>query len=567
MIYAVKPGTLGHLALLATLVAFASSPSSRGAGPAAGVPPAAASSPAPVELERLIRAHVTYLADDLMEGRGAGTRGHGLAMNYVAAQFARLGIEPGGDKGYQQPVAMRESRLNLDSARFVIRHEGTEVSLAPLNDMIVRPAAGTTSTEVTAPAVFVGFGIHAPEFGYDDFAGDLVDVRGKIAVVLAASPASLPSTARAYYSREKNAELARRGAVGLVTLETPAEEKRRPWSFAVNAARFPAMRLLNDDGSLFESYPELRATASVSRTAGAALFKHAPKAIEAAFTASEKSQPQFFPLNIELTLAARSEISDLTSANVLGWLPGTDPALAGEPLVVSAHLDHLGLGPAINGDTIYNGALDNALGTAVLLATAEQLATGPRPRRPVLFASVTAEEKGGLGASHLARHPPKRVLRFAGDINLDMPVILGPTRDVIGIGAEHTTLGASLATAAARLGFTVSPDPQPEEVVFVRSDQYQFVRAGIPAIFLKSGQKSLDPAIDLAALEADFRKNHYHKPSDDLSRPIHWKSSATFTQLATELVRTAADAPAAPAFNPNDFFGTRFKPAATQEKR
>lgn len=539
-----RPALVASLAFAACCV----TPSLRAAETAAPAAP----------LERTLRAHVAFLADDLIEGRAAGTRGHGLAMNYVIAQFTRLGIEPAGDTGYQQPVKMRESRLNVESGRFVIRHEGAEVSLAPINDMIARPAAGATSAEVTAPAVFVGFGISAPEFGYDDFAGNLVDVKGKIAVVLAGSPASLPSTARAYYSREKSAELARRGAVGLISVETPAEEKRRPWSFAVNGARFPSMRLVNADGSLFEAYTELRASGSTSRAAGMALFKHSGHTAEEVFAASEKSQPQSFPLKIEITLAAKAEVSDLVSANVLGWLPGTDPTLAGEPLVVSAHLDHLGIGPAINGDTIYNGALDNALGTATLLAAAEQLATGPRLRRPVLFASVTAEEKGGLGASHLARHPPKRVIRFAGNINLDMPVILGPTRDVIGIGAEHTTLGASLTAAAAKLGFTVSPDPQPEEVVFVRSDQYQFVRAGVPAIFLKSGQKSLDPAFDLAALEADFRKNHYHKPSDDMSRPIHWPSAATFSQLSAELIRTAADAPKAPAFNPGDFFGTRF---------
>lgn len=516
--------------------------------------------PALATAERRIRAHVTFLADDLMEGRGAGTRGHGLAMNYVAAQFARFGIEPAGEHGYQQAVAMRESRLDLAAGRFVIRHAGTAVSLAPVNDMIARPAAGTAAGEITAPAVFAGFGIHAPEFGYDDFVGNLADVRGKIVVVLAGSPTRLPSTARAFYSREKSAELARRGAVGLVSIETPVEERRSPWAFAVNGARFPAMRLISADGSLFEAYPELRATASVSRAAGAALFKHTPLPLEAVFAASERGEPQFFPLGIELTLGGRAETRDIASANLLGWLPGSDAALAGDPLVVTAHLDHLGIGPAINGDTIYNGALDNALGTAVLLAAAEQLATGPRLRRPVLFASVTAEEKGHLGSSHLARHPPTRVHRFAANLNLDMPVILGPTRDVIGIGAEHTTLGATLAATAGRIGFTVSPDPTPEEVVFVRSDQYQFVRIGVPALYLKSGPKSLDPAIDLRAREADFRKTHYHKPSDDLSLPIHWPSAASLSQLATELIRSVTNDSTPPAWNPGDFFSQRFGP-------
>jgi hypothetical protein len=510
------------------------------------------------ETERRIRAHVSYLADDLLEGRGAGTRGHDLAMLYVAAQFARLGIEPAGDNGtYQQRFSMRESRLDLTSGRLVIRHDGTDVTLAPVNDMIVRPSAGEAASEITAPAIFVGFGIHAPEYGYDDFAGS-VDVRGKIAVILAGSPTSLPSTAKAHYSREKSAELARRGAAGVLSIETPAEEKRRPWAFGVNAARFPSMRLINADGSLYEAYPVLRVTGSVSRVAGAALFAHAPKPITDVFAASERSEAQSFPLNIELTLAAQSSVSDITSANVLGWLPGTDPALANEPLVVTAHLDHLGIGPAINGDTIYNGAIDNALGTAVLLAAAEQLATGPRTRRPILFAALTAEEKGLLGASHLARHPPSRVKRYAANLNIDMPVILGPTREVIGIGSEHSTLGVVLAKTGADLGFTVSPDPQPGEVVFVRSDQYPFVRAGVPALFMKSGLKSLDPTVDLAALETDFRKNYYHKPADDLTRPIHWSSATTFAELQTALIRAIANDPVTPTWKPGDFFGKMF---------
>jgi len=178
----------------------------------------------------------------------------------------------------------------------------------------------------------------------------------------------------------------------------------------------------------------------------------------------------------------------------------------------------------------------------------------------VLFAALTAEEKGLLGAYHLVRHPPARVRRFAANLNFDMPVILAPVRDITGIGAEHTTLGASLAVVAARLSYSVSPDPMPEEVLFVRSDQYPFIRAGVPALFMKAGQKGLDPAQDLVALEADFRRTHYHKPSDDLSRPIHWPSAAAFAQLTAEFIRTVANDPVAPAWKPGDFFGTRFGP-------
>jgi hypothetical protein len=526
-----------------------------GAGePAATAKAATAPDPAIV---RQVRAHVTFLADDLMEGRGAGTRGHALAMNYVAAQFTRLGIEAAGDQQYFQTIAMRETRTDIESGQFIIRHASGDTTLAPINDMLVSPSPGNRLSEVTAPAVFVGFGIHAPEFKYDDFAGG-VDVRGKIAVVLAGSPAALPATARAHYSREKNAELARRGAVGIVSVQTPVEERRQPWAFAANNARFPAMRLVGADGALFEAYPELRARAGTSRAAATALFKHAPKPAEQAFAASERSEPQSFPLNVDLSLSVRAEVSDVRSANVLGWLPGHNRAVEGEPIVITSHLDHQGIGPAVDGDTIYNGALDNAMGTAIVLAVAEQLAAGPRLRRPVLFASVTAEEKGLLGASHLARHPPKQVRRYAANLNIDMPILLAPIRDVVGIGAEHTTLGAKLGIAAGKTGFTVSPDPAPDEVVFVRSDQYQFVRAGVPALYLVAGRKALSGGNEAAERAEDFRKTRYHKPSDDLSQPIDWPSAAAFAQMAAELVRIVSEDPAAPAWQPGDFFGRTF---------
>lgn len=509
--------------------------------------------------EHRVRAHTTFLADDLLEGRAAGTRGHELAMAYVSAQFRRLGLEPAGTDGYLEPLALRESRLDREAGRLVVHHGDSATPLANVTEVLVRPATGESRGEVRAPAVFVGFGISAPEFGYDDFAGG-VDVRGRIAVLLAGSPAKLPSTARAHYSRMKTAELVRRGAVGFVSLETPTEERRLPWAIAVNRGRFPTMRLIESDGTLFESHPEIRANASVSRAAAAAFFEHVPRDIAEVFATSERSEPQAFALGIEVSLAGAAEVSDTSSANVLGWLPGTEAALAGEPLVVTAHLDHLGIGAPVNGDAIYNGALDNAIGIALILAVAEELAAGPRTARPVLFAALTAEEKGLLGAYRLARHPPARVRRFAANLNIDMPVLLAPVRDVIGLGAEHSTLGGKLTEAAARQGFTVSPDPQPEEVIFVRSDQYPFVRAGVPSLYLKLGFNGPPGGPDLAALEQDFRRHRYHRPSDDLAQPIHWPSAAALARLSADLARTIASDHEAPRWNPGDFFGMRFGP-------
>ncbi len=509
--------------------------------------------------ERRMRAHVSFLADDLLEGRGAGTRGHALAMAYVVAQHSRLGLEPAGTQGYLQPMKFRESKLDIEAGRFTIKHASGDVSLAPLNEAIVRPGAAVAEGDVSAAAVFVGFGIAAPEFKYDDFAKG-VDVRGKVAVILAGSPTQLPATARAHYARNKVAELARRGAIAIVTVETPSEEKRTPWAISANRNRFPTMRLVEPNGSLFEAFPEIRATASVSRPAAAALFKHSGVAIDEVFARGARGEAQAFPLGIDLALSGRAAVADAASANVLAWLPGTDPALAGEPVVVTGHLDHLGIGQAVNGDAIYNGVLDNALGTAVILEVAERLAAAPRMRRPILFAALTAEEKGLLGAYHLSRHAPPRVKRFAANVNIDMPLILGPTRQLIALGAEHSTLGASMVGAAERTGFSIIPDPLPDEVFFVRSDQYPFVRAGIPALALKIGEKSSDPAIDLAALQAEFRRTHYHKPSDDHTREIHWPTVVAFAEVAEELIRTVANEPKAPAWLPNDFFGTRFGP-------
>jgi hypothetical protein len=436
--------------------------------------------------------------------------------------------------------------------------------LENLNETVVRPAAGATVATVAALAIFVGFGISAPEFGYDDFATG-VDVRGKIAVILSGAPAKLPSTARAHFSREKSAELVRRGAIGMISLETPAEERRTPWAIAVNRSRFPAMRLIDQDGSLFQAYPELRVTASVSRAAARHFFSRASRPVEEVFAASERSEPQAFDLGMEVSLAGQADVADVTSANVLGWLPGGNPELAREPLVITAHLDHLGIGAPVNGDAIYNGAFDNALGTAVMLAVAETLATSPRLARPVLFASLTAEEKGLLGAYHLARVPPARVRRYAANLNLDMPVLLAPIRDVIGFGADHSSLGPKLTAAAARQGLAVSPDPQPEEVIFVRSDQYPFVRAGIPALYLKGGLTPVETGTDIAALETDFRKNRYHQPSDDLAQPIDWATAGHFARLAADVARSIADDPVAPTWNPGDFFGRQFGDPRTKK--
>jgi Zn-dependent M28 family amino/carboxypeptidase len=507
------------------------------------------------EFARQVRAHTTYLADNLLEGRGAGTRGYDLAARYVASQFARIGLEPGAGDRYEQPVKFIETTTELEAGRFIIRHDGKEVSLAPINEVLVGIAAGRTEDSITAPAVFVGFGVHAPELGHDDFAG--ADLRGRIVVVLSGAPKQFPSTQRAHHSSsELKRELAvARGAVGFVTIRTPWDEARYPWAFVLGQARFPSMRLLDANGAVVDAFPQLRAGAFVNRSAADALFAASGHQLADVFAQAEAGQALAFPLNVEISLGGKATARTVESANVLGWLPGSDPALAGEPVVITGHLDHLGIGPTSADDTIFNGTMDNAVGIGIILAAAERLAAGPRPARPVLFAALTAEEKGLLGARHLATNLPARATRYAANINIDMPLLLAPTRSLITWGAEHSTLGSIAATAARRAGWVVTPDPMPEETIFVRSDQYRFVQAGVPALYLSTGQQALDPATDLAGMWGTFLRQRYHKPSDDLTQPIDWPSVGAFTAVTAEIIRDIANATPAPAWLPGDFFG------------
>lgn len=513
---------------------------------------------------RRVRAHATFLADDAMEGRAAGTRGYQLAANYVAAQFARLGLEPGaGPDSFRQPVRLVEIVTDREAARFVVRQNGTEDALKPVDEMSTAPAADLPEATITAPAVYVGYGVHAPHLGHDDLAG--VDLRGKIAVVLTLAPLSFPGDEYAHYTElaEKYQNLAAHGAAGVVSIAAPRSAARQPWRQAVGNARRPAARVLDAEGRVVDGYPELRVRASVNPAVAPRLFVAAPVTAVEAFAATERNEVRSFPLNVELTLSAKAEVRALECANILGWLPGSDPALADEPLVVTGHLDHLGL--ATSGeDRVFNGAMDNALGMGVLLAAAEELTAGSPLRRPVLFAALTAEERGLLGAKYLARRPPPRVRRYAANVNIDMPILVAPLTDVVGFGAEHTTLGATLQRAAAKTGFTVTPDWMPEQRVFVRSDQYAFIREGVPSLMLGTGRKGRD-GTDLEELRQDFLQNRYHRRNDDLAQAIPWETAGAYAAFAAEMVRDAANDPVAPSWLPGNYFGERFGRAHPKE--
>lgn len=508
-----------------------------------------------------IRAHVSFLADDLLEGRAAGSRGHELAAAYMAAQFLQLGLTPGGDDGnYAQAVHLLEATAVLPGSAAELNRDRESISFDYGRDYL--PAAdylASTST-VTAPLAFVGFGVTAPELDYDDLAQ--LDVRGRIVVAFSRAPGKFPADQRAYYSwaGEKYANLIRRGAVGLITIDLPEQAARLPWERRVAMSWVPQMRWLDSDGQATDTYPELKLRFSFNADAAAKLFVGAERTLEAAFAAANASEPQAFYLPGLLTLSATTGLRRTESSNVLGILRGSDPRLRDEYIVVTAHLDHLGRGAAVNGDTIYNGAHDNAVGLAILLETARLMSLMEiKPKRSIVFAAVTAEEKGLLGSDFFAQHPtvPKRAI--TANLNIDMPLPLAPVSDLIAFGAEHSSLGAIAQRAAEASRYKLTPDPEPDEVHFIRSDQFSFIRQGIPALAFRSGNHARDGHTDIAAMKRDYVDNRYHQPSDDLAQPIDFAGAADLADIYARILAEVANAPTRPKWNRGDFFGQKFR--------
>lgn len=512
-----------------------------------------------------IRAHMAFLSDDLMEGRATGSRGFDLAARYVATRFEALGLKPAGTGGsWYQPITFTEASPVIPAATLTLTRNGQDTVLKPADDFLPGTDYFAAKRTVTAPLVFVGFGVHAPELGYDDFAG--VDLRGKIAVVVGGAPAHFASTARAHYSNRitKARELVARGAVGQLGMSLPEDLKRVPWERSVRQSWVPGMRWLQADGTPADAFPELQASASLGPSAMAPLFAgspHTPEEIYARLTSTKEqpARPLSFDLPGTATVHRETLSSKRESMNVIAVLPGQDPALRDEYVVITAHLDHIGKGAAINGDSIYNGALDNASGTAVMLEVARLLAESPqRRRRSVMFIALTGEEKGLLGSDYFARNPTVPAERIVANVNMDMPVFLAPGTGVVAFGADHSTLGPVVAKAAKQEGVLLVPDEQPEEVLFVRSDQYSFVKAGIPALYLDNGMRSAITGVDAKTPMKDFLANHYHMPTDDMSRPIDFPSLARFARLNERVIRAVANQHDRPRWNKGDFFGERF---------
>lgn len=498
-----------------------------------------------------MRAHVNFLASDVVEGRETGTRGYDVAAAYVAAQFEAAGAEPAGDGGsYLQPVRFRTLLLDPAKSSFAIDGQTFEHR----KDVLIQSGPEATR-EVDAPVVFAGFGIVAPELGHDDYAN--IDVRGKVVALLAGAPPGFPHSQRAYYSSGtvKLQNAVKRGAVGTVAIRTLDSERRFPWARTISTGESTAMRALDRNGQPMETFPQIRGSATLGPVAAAALFAGERATLEAILAAAEKGVAQPFPLQKRVAIRATTTVGEAISPNVVAIVRGSE--LPDEHVVITAHLDHLGITDR-GEDRIRNGALDNASGIAALIEMARSVAAmKPAPRRSIVFVAVAAEEKGLQGSKAFADRPSIGGTIVA-NVNMDMITMLFPMKSVVILGLEHSTLAPLARAAAERNGFTVQDDPVPEEVRFIRSDQFSFVEKGIPAVTYKGGFMSADPAIDGEKLTRDWLRNIYHSAADQSDQKLDYASGAAWARTNLDLAVAIANAKERPRWNEGDFFGTRF---------
>jgi len=512
------------------------------------------------------RAHVSFLSDDLLEGRDTGSRGYDIAAAYVASQFEGLGLKPGGTGGgWFESVPLRRATLVGPKPVVTISGPTGRRDWENGSDVLVGPSVAEQVQDIEAPVVFAGYGLDSPPQGVDDYAG--LDVRGKVVAVLAGAPTDLPSEIAAHLSDTKDAAAARRGAIGLVVLPTDLSEKATPWPVRIRHASAPRMAWLDRDGRPEDEAPGLRIGATLNTSAAEALFAGAAKGFSAvrAEASNTRAHPGGFALATKIRIRRSSQWAQVNSPEVIGMLPGSDPELRGQYVVLMAHLDHLGIkdDAAPGEDRIYNGALDNAAGIATMLEAARAfVASGKPPKRSVIFIANTGEEKGLLGADYFAHFPTVPIASIAAVVDLDMPLLLYDFTDVIAFGADHSTLARAVADAAGQMGVALSPDPMPEENIFVRSDHYMFVRQGVPGILLATGF-----ANGGEKQWREFLSTHYHSVADDMRQPIHWTQGARYAELNYRISRILADAPERPRWYEGDFFGDRYAPAAPRVKR
>jgi Zn-dependent M28 family amino/carboxypeptidase len=514
--------------------------------------------------EATLRAHIKFLADDLLEGRGTGARGGELAAKYIAAQLEAVGAKGAGENGsFFQPVSLVGVKADPGTMLTISGASGSE-SFKFADDFVAFTGAQTESVDVDADLVFVGYGINAPEQKWNDYKGADTDYRGKILVMLVndppattAEPNLFGGKALTYYGRwtYKYEEAARRGAVGAILLHTD-QSAGYPWSVVRTSNgswRFDIARTQND------TTPFLQFRSWVTDDAARRLMKLAGQDLDA--LRAKAATRDFSPVKLGLKgkLNLKSEVKRVAAPNVVGVIEGSDPQLKNEYVVYSAHWDHLGIGaPNKDGDTIYNGALDNASGVAVVLAIAETIAQMPaaqRPKRSSLFLFPTAEEQGLLGAEWYSKHPVVPLDKTAANVNLDSMNVLGPTKDFIPLGAERSSLKGVVEAVARAMNLSVSVDSRPEQGSFYRSDHFPFAKVGVPSISLKEGNDYVGHTKEWGEEQFKaYNSAHYHQPSDEMRDTWDFRGMIQEGEIALAIGRMISDAPEKPRFNPGDEF-------------
>jgi Zn-dependent M28 family amino/carboxypeptidase len=490
---------------------------------------------------------VAALADEGMEGRLTGTPGYQRAADYVVEQARAIGLEPAGSEGFFQRIEFEEQFVDHARSSASLVAGGKEMALDVPGDLIIGRGGGRVPERIDAPLVFVGYGLHMPEAGHDDFAG--VDLKGRIAVVISGGPENVSGALKAHARRDRTRVLAERGAVGVLSLTT-VKASETPWSRAVaqvgQGGMYYADASLRDVQVPFVSLSLNPATSQ--KLFGAANMSFAD--LSAAADASRALPKVEFNTRVRGSFAATHR--SVVSNNVVARLPGSDARLRDEHVVFSAHLDHLGVSTPINGDGLYNGAMDNAAGVAGLLDIARSYkARGVKPKRSMLFVFVTAEEKGLLGSRYFALRPTVAKRSIVADLNFDMALPIFPLRSVIALGAEESSLGAVAAEVGQSMGLPLVPDPFPDRNSFVRSDQYSFIREGVPSLAFKFGFAKDTPE---AEIERQWRSTRYHAPSDDLSQPVEKLDAVRLHDFVAELGWRVANEPARPEWGGQSFF-------------
>lgn len=500
--------------------------------------------------------YVKVLASDDMEGRETGSAGLRKAQEYVVEQLKRAGLEPAGAKGYYQPVEFVSRQIVEKDSSLTLVRNGQMEPLTLGEDAIFNTRIDLAPS-LDAPLAFAGYGLTVPENGYDDLAG--LDLHGKVAVIFSGAPAEIPGALASHYQSagERWKAMYKAGAVGIISIPNP-EFMDIPWSRISANRAHPNMALKDQE---FDETSGQQLAATFNPAQAGKLFEGSGHTLpEILQLLKDRKQLPRFPLAVSIKSRAAVNKKEIESDNLVAQLPGSDPKLKNEYVVLSAHLDHLGIGEPINGDRIYNGAMDNASGSAVLLDIMASLKKSSRkPKRSLLFVFVTGEEKGLLGSRYFTAHPTVKPGSMIANINIDMFLPIVPLKVLTVYGLAESDLGDSVREIAQSLGVEVQPDPEPQRNAFIRSDQYNFIRHGIPALAMGVGFVKGSPE---QALFKNWLTQRYHAPSDDTNQPVDLAAAGKYEEIIRALMMRTADDAKRPQWKADSFF-RRYAPMAS----